>query len=166
MALLELNAELEGFILRFELKNKRLRTLGSGLFLAAFAARFIARQPPLHDAMEHLDHFLFGTLPRNLKQERLRKAALLDAPLPQAGAAGGSLPGVCAGRPGSGAAGPAWGGSGLGESRAGAPRRYSLSAVLRSARQAASPARWVARFSSTRWIASPPSFLYSPAPGH
>src|SRR5207245_4893581 len=49
MALPKLNPEFESFVLWFELKNERLRTLRTCLLLAAFTARFIARQPALHD---------------------------------------------------------------------------------------------------------------------
>src|SRR6266404_1780650 len=73
VALLELNPELERLVLRLELKNKRLWPLRSCLFLATFAARFIAGEPALHDAVKHLNHFLFGRLPRNLEQQGLRK---------------------------------------------------------------------------------------------
>src|SRR5260370_36258013 len=83
MALLELNPELEGLRRRLELKDERPWPLRSGMLLAAFAARLIARQPALHDAMKHLDHFLLGRLPRNLEQERFGKNAVLDALLPQ-----------------------------------------------------------------------------------
>src|SRR5260370_3527897 len=83
MALLELNPELEGLRRRLELKDERPWPLRSSMLLAAFAARLIARQPALHDAMEHLDHFLVGGLARNLEQERFGKNAVLDALLPQ-----------------------------------------------------------------------------------
>src|ERR1700730_5969645 len=83
VALLKLNAEPKGLVLRFELKNERLRALRSGLLLAAFAPRFIARQPALHDAVEHLDHLFFGRLARDLQQERLGKDRLLNALLSQ-----------------------------------------------------------------------------------
>src|ERR1700682_4073531 len=79
MALLELNTELERLALRLKLKNKRLRPLRSCLFLAPLAARFIACEPALHDAVKHLDHFLFGRLPRNLEQQGLRQDSVLNA---------------------------------------------------------------------------------------
>src|SRR2546425_10493411 len=62
MAPLELNPELERFILRLKVKNKRLRPLRPALFFFAFPPRFIPRQSTLQDAMQHLRHFLFGGL--------------------------------------------------------------------------------------------------------
>ena len=38
------------------------------LFFLSFTPRFIASQPAREYAMHHLDHFLFGRLPRNLEQ--------------------------------------------------------------------------------------------------
>src|SRR5258706_5501506 len=78
MTLLKLNPELERLIFRLKLKNKRLRPLRTGLLFPAFPPRLVARQPALQDAMQHLHHFLFGGLPRNLQQRRLRHDTLLD----------------------------------------------------------------------------------------
>src|SRR6266850_4769903 len=71
MTFLELNPELECLRRRLELKDERLWPLRSRLLFATLAARLIARQPALHDAVEHLDHFLLGGLARNLEQKRL-----------------------------------------------------------------------------------------------
>src|SRR5713101_4029720 len=83
MTLLELNPELERFRRRLELKYEWLWSLRSRLLFAAFAARLVARQPALHDTVEHLDHFLFGGLAGNLQQKRLCEDSVLDALLPQ-----------------------------------------------------------------------------------
>src|ERR1700674_4778253 len=83
MTLFELNSEPKRLILGFKLKDKRLRALWSGLLFPPLTARFIPRQAALQDTMQHLHHFLFGGLPRNLQQQRLRRAPLLDAFLPQ-----------------------------------------------------------------------------------
>ena len=61
-----------GLATAIEAKRAGMRPLRSRLLFAALAARLIARQPALHDAVEHLDHFLFRRLARNLEQERLR----------------------------------------------------------------------------------------------
>src|SRR5215475_12019935 len=47
MALLELNPELERFVLWLEMENKGLRPLRTRLIFPAFAASFIARQTTL-----------------------------------------------------------------------------------------------------------------------
>src|SRR6267378_791538 len=83
MTLLELNPELECFRRRLELKDERLWPLRSRLLFAAFAARLVACEPSLHDTVEHLDHFLFGGLARNLQQKRFGKESVLDALLSQ-----------------------------------------------------------------------------------
>src|SRR6266702_2290690 len=83
MALLELNSELKSLRRRLELKDERPWPLRSCLFIPALTARLIARQPALHDAVKHLNHFLFHRLPRNLQQERLGKNSILDALLLQ-----------------------------------------------------------------------------------
>src|SRR5260370_34735349 len=82
-ALLERNWELKSRGRRVELKDERPWPLRSCLFIPALTARLIARQPALHDAAKHLDHFLFHRLPRNLQQERLGKNSILDALLSQ-----------------------------------------------------------------------------------
>src|SRR5438477_388223 len=83
MTFLELNPELKCLRRRLELKDERPWPLRSRLLFAAFAARLIAGQPSLHDAVEHLDHFLFGGLTRNLQQQRLGNNSMLDALLSQ-----------------------------------------------------------------------------------
>src|SRR6266567_5800078 len=83
MAFLELNSELKSLRRRLELKDERPWPLRSCLFIPALTARLIARQPALHNAVKHLDHFLFHRLPRNLQQERLGKNSILDALLLQ-----------------------------------------------------------------------------------
>src|SRR6516225_3028039 len=62
MALLELNPELERFVLRLEMENKGLRPLRTRLIFPAFTASFIARQSALQDALKHLQHLFFGGL--------------------------------------------------------------------------------------------------------
>src|SRR6516162_82914 len=83
MALLELNPELERLVLRLEVKNERLGALRAGLLLPALAPGFVARQATLQNPLKHLQHFLFGGLPRNLQEHRLGIDALLDALLAQ-----------------------------------------------------------------------------------
>src|SRR5208282_5757291 len=83
MALLELDAETEAFVLWLELKDEWLRPLRTALLIAPLATRLVARQPALHNAMHHLNHLLFSRLARNLQQQRLRDNPMLDAFLPQ-----------------------------------------------------------------------------------
>src|SRR5215831_21426363 len=83
MALLELNSKLERLGRRLKLKNERPWPLRTCLLLAPFTPRFVTRQPALHNAVEHLDHFLFVWLARNLQQQRLRIDSMIDAPLAQ-----------------------------------------------------------------------------------
>src|SRR5438046_3615947 len=71
MTFLELNPELKCLRRRLELKDERPWPLRSRLLFAAFAARLIAGQPSLHDAVETRSHFFFGGLTRNLQQQRL-----------------------------------------------------------------------------------------------
>jgi len=66
MALLELNPELERFVLRLEMKNEWPRPLRAALLFLALPRASSARQSALQDALKHLGHFLFGRLPRNL----------------------------------------------------------------------------------------------------
>src|SRR5271154_1021923 len=58
VALLELNPELERFVLRLKLEDERLRTLRDRLFFLTFAPRLIAGQATLKDAMHHFNHLL------------------------------------------------------------------------------------------------------------
>src|SRR5712671_1291700 len=84
MALLKLYPKLERLSLRLKLKNEWLRPLRTGLLLPPLSPRFIAGQSPLQNSAEHLHHFLFGGLPRDLQQQRFGRNSLLDALLAQA----------------------------------------------------------------------------------
>src|SRR5260370_27611357 len=83
MALFKLNPEFKGFAGWLELKDERPGPLRTHLLFAPFAPRFVPRQSTLHDAVEHLDHFLLSGLPGDLQQERLRKNSMLHALLAQ-----------------------------------------------------------------------------------
>ena len=73
MALLELNPELKLLVLRLELENERLRPLRPGYMFFARSFRASSRvSPPCIDAVNRLQHFLLGRLPRDLQQQRLR----------------------------------------------------------------------------------------------
>src|SRR5260370_8799496 len=79
MALAKLHAQAKGVILRLKIKDEWLRARRSGRFVAALAASVIAGQATLENAVDHLEHFLFGGAASDLEKQGFREDTVLHA---------------------------------------------------------------------------------------
>ncbi len=84
VALAELDAQLEGFVVGMVVEDERLRARAGARFFLALAAGFVASQSGLRDAVDRFLHLAFARLARDLQEQRLgHDANVLDAHLAQ-----------------------------------------------------------------------------------
>src|SRR5258708_19822429 len=79
MALAKLHAQAKGVILRLKIKDEWLRARRSGRFVAALAASVIAGQATPENAVDHLEHLLFGGAASDLEKQGFREDTVLHA---------------------------------------------------------------------------------------